>query len=337
MTAGGQGCDWTPGVAAGGMHPALLDPWEAAAGWGEGTVLALLTATEGPAYRELGAAMAIGADGRCAGAITSGCVEADLVLHAAEVRGSGRVKRLRYGKGSPFFDMKLPCGGGIEVTLLPLGDRAALAQVARARNERRPVALRVAPSGRLSVQPFRRTGPGSEGFTVGFLPFLRLVSFGAGAEALVFAGMAARLGYDHLLLSHDPATLASAQAQGITARWLERLESLRDGERAGIDARTAVTLFYHDHDYEPRILQAVLDSPAFYIGAQGSRVAQATRLGRLRDMGLSEAALARLRGPIGLIPSTRDPQSLAISVLAEITACAAQAEAALTAAPLTAG
>lgn len=327
MTGGGpavagqpQGCHWSPAVPAGALHPALLDPWEAGAAMGEGTVIALLTSTEGPAYRNLGAAMAISPEGRAAGAITSGCVEADLILQAARQRGTATPARLRYGLGSPFFDMKLPCGGGIEVTLFTLRDPEVLAELARQRAARRKVALHVSAAGRLSLRDYRQTGPeGAGGFTLGFLPPLRHVIFGAGAEALVFAGFAARLEQDHLLVSHDAATLGSAHATGCKTRLLDRLSDLGTLE---IDDRTAVTLFYHDHDYEPEILRHLLQTPAFYIGAQGSRRAQALRLERLAQMGVPAAALARLRGPIGLIPSTRDAQSLAISVLAEITEAA---------------
>lgn len=85
-----------------------------------------------------------------------------------------------------------------------------------------------------------------------------------------------------------------------------------------IDADSAAVLFYHDHDYEPAILSYLLTTPAFYIGAQGSRSTQRTRLMRLAEMGVSEEAMSRVRGPIGLIPSSRDPRMLAVSVLAEI-------------------
>ena len=77
-------------------------------------------------------------------------------------------------------------------------------------------------------------------------------------------------------------------------------------------------LFFHDHDWEPPILAEAVSRPAFYIGAQGSMMARETRMRELAALGLEDAALARLRGPIGLLPSARDPRTLAISVLAEV-------------------
>ncbi len=308
-------------LPAGGLHPALLDPWEAALAMGAGVVLALLTKTEGPAYREIGAALAIDARGGYAGAITSGCIEADLVLHAAEVRTSGVPRVLRYGAGSPFFDLKLPCGGALEVTLVPVGAGERLRALARARAERRAVSLHLAPSGALTLGAFAETGPEAEGFRVGFRPALRHLILGAGPEALAFARLVAGLGREHLLLSHDDMVLGSARALGLSAR---RLGAIAELETVGVDAETAVTLFYHDHDMEPELLRALLAHPAAYIGAQGSRAAQVARVARLGALGVAPEAIARLRGPIGLIPSTRDPETLAISVLAEISAVVAR-------------
>ena len=84
------------------------------------------------------------------------------------------------------------------------------------------------------------------------------------------------------------------------------------------DERSAIILFFHDHDWEPRILKRALETPAFYIGAQGSRRARDARHQEMLLLGVKKKALRRLKGPIGLIPSARDPRTLAISVLAEV-------------------
>lgn len=298
------------------MHPALIDPWQAALDMEGNTVLAILTATSGSAYRKAGAAMAIASDDSWAGAITSGCVEADIVLQAREVRATGRPKRLCYGENSPYFDIRLPCGGSIEVTLFLLRDRPVLERLAERRKQRIPVCLHVFPHGKLVLCGGGHADSEVGGLVIHFAPPTRLVILGAGSEALVFAQMAASLGRDHILLSHDETTLRSTGSLGITNRALTRLGDLRS---VPIDAHTAVTLFYHDHDREPQILQYVLASEAFYIGAQGSARAHLTRLAQLEALGIVEQERGRVHGPIGLIRSTRDPQALAISVLAEIT------------------
>lgn len=298
-----------------GLHPALIDPWDAAHAGGEGVVIALLEATHGPAYRNAGEAMAIFTDGRYVGALTSGCIEADLVLQAQEVRRTGKSRHLRYGAGSPYIDMRLPCGGAIEVHLLLVRDADVLARLVAMRHAREAVALHVSAQGRLSLDAYRLTGPQGEGFSIGFRPPVRFVIFGAGPEASLFASLVRSLGYEHLLVSHEETSLRAAQALGCNVRRLQRMSEL---EKLGIDADSATVLFYHDHDHEPTILKYLLSTPAFYIGAQGSRATQATRLARMYEMGVDEAELARIRGPIGIIPSSRDPRTLAVSVLAEI-------------------
>ncbi|MFT4150381.1 MAG: XdhC family protein [Paracoccaceae bacterium] len=300
--------------AQAGLHPALLDPWQAAAADPD-TVLAVLTQTHGPAYRNPGAALAIAGDGRMAGAITSGCIEADLALRADEVRRTGRVQHLRYGQGSPFFDLKLPCGGGIEVDLFALADRDVLIRLATARKDRRAVSLVISAGGRLHLDRWRPTGQRGDTFSIGFRPDLRFVIFGTGAEAVAFAGLVRGMGYDHTLISHEEASLQSAAAAGTPVRLIHSLSQMKDVQA---DADTAVVLFYHDHDYEPEILRQMLDTPAFYIGAQGSRATQARRLARLEELGIPAGSRDRVRGPIGLIPASRDPKSLALSVLAEV-------------------
>lgn len=305
--------------ASSATHPALADPWETALVMGPGTVMAVLTATDGPAYRNPGTAMAIAADGRFAGALSSGCIEADLILHAATVRQTGTPLRLRYGQGSPFIDLRLPCGGGIEVTLFALRDSDVLADLSRARADRRPVTLHLSDKGRLSLVPTPGAAGGTGDFTMTFKPPIRFVVFGAGPEAAVFADLVQSLGYDHVLLSHDDHSLRVAEAMGCTTRRLGDLPDLAD---LVPDDRCAALLFYHDHDHEPQILQRLLDRPAFYIGAQGSRATQAARLDRLAAMGVPPQARDRVRGPIGLIPSARDPRLLAISVLAEVVMAA---------------
>lgn len=299
-------------------HPALLDPWETALLFGPGTVMAVLTATHGPTYRSLGTAMAIAPDGRFAGALSSGCIEADLILRAQEVRASGQPQQLRYGQGSPFIDLRLPCGGAIEVSLFVIQDPAVLSALSRERAARREAALHLAPDGALRL--LQADAPTLPGLRLTFRPPLRFVIFGAGPEAAVFAQLVQSLDYDHLLLSHDDHSLNAAGSMGCNTR---RLGHLPDMAAVVGDARCAALLFYHDHEHEPQILQQLLEGPAFYIGAQGSRRTQQDRLARLAELGLAEESLQRVRGPIGLVPSARDPRQLAVSVLAEVIGLAA--------------
>ena len=89
-------------------------------------VLALIHEVLGTSYRTVGTMMAFMADGRRVGSLSSGCIEDDIAEHAKAALTSGQAKSLRYGTGSPFFDLKLPCGGGLSILLVPNPDQAVL-------------------------------------------------------------------------------------------------------------------------------------------------------------------------------------------------------------------
>lgn len=279
-------------------------------------VLALVTATVGPSYRSVGASMVFTEDGKRIGSLSSGCIENDLELHARDVRASGVPKVITYGVGSPFVDIKLPCGGALEIVLVaqPNNDELDLIlDVLVKRTEstvtisKRSGAIRLLSSTQSSLDPSQ--------FQLRLTPPLRFCVFGKGPEAENFVQLAHSLGYEGKLLSPDPETLDAAP----TSRWGSVLLVNRHcPSDLGIDRHTAVVLFFHDHEWEASILKDVLDSDAFYIGAQGSMRARETRARELDALGVDKAQRARIVGPIGLIPSTRDPQTLAVSVFAEV-------------------
>lgn len=300
-------------------HPAMRDPLQAAVLQPDQAVLAIITDVIGAAYRKPGTMMALFADGSSAGALTNGCIEGDLAVHAATCLRTGPVMRLRYGAGSPFFDIRLPCGGALEIALFPRPDPAVLADVIARRAMRDRIALRFHPDGRIRVQDSQPTGWQDAEYVVDLPPDVAFAIFGEGPEAAVFTRLVQSAGYRYRLITPSRQTLDMVAASGCMALLDDRLAS---PDMAGVDARTAVVTFFHDHGRELPILRAALAGPAFYVGAQGSRQVAARRQNQLAETGVPAADLARLHGPIGLIPSARDARTLAISVLAEITALA---------------
>jgi xanthine dehydrogenase accessory factor len=134
-----------------------------------------------------------------------------------------------------------------------------------------------------------------------YVPRLRIVLLGAGAECAALVRLAA--------------------AQGIEVEWREAGHGLSLGRPPtdlAADAWPAVLLLFHDHEWELPLLDWALGTPAFYIGAQGGAPAREERLERLRAAGHSDAELARIKSPVGLIPAARDPNVLALSVLADV-------------------
>lgn len=283
--------------------------------------LAIISKLTGPFYRPLGAMMAVRPGQPSVGSLSSGCVEADIALNAAEALTEGQPRRVRYGIGSPAMDIRLPCGGGMEVLILPAPNKAVLHELCALRAARTRCHLVVnTQSGALRVVRGACGGGEQNALCIDFPPALQIVTFGDGPEAAGFAALSVAAGYAHLLVTKDDALRAQAEALGSAV-----LVSCGAGLPADlkVDAQTAIVLFYHDHEREPPILAQALETPAFYIGAQGSLKARAARREALLDIGVPKATLARLKGPIGLIPSVRDPQTLAISVLADVVAQAA--------------
>ncbi len=292
----------------------------------EDAVLAVIVGVEGPSYRPVGAMMVIRAGGERIGALSSGCVESDIALHAGEALDTGRPCVIRYGRGSPFIDIQLPCGGGLEIALLPRPDRGVLRTLTQAQADRRPVTLGIdLESGALALRKDGETERKGDVFSVRILPDIRFLVFGKGPEASTFAALAQAAGYPNLLLSPDEETLEAGRGSGCETRHLTRPAFPDD---LAVDDCTAVVLFFHDHEWEPPVLAGALDTSAFYIGAQGSRRARDARMLELEAMGIGDDRRARLRGPVGLVPSARDARTLAVSVLAEVLAVSQPAKAA---------
>ncbi|UTS82631.1 XdhC family protein [Phaeobacter piscinae] len=299
-------------------HPAVgtIEPVRALASSAKPGVLAVITGIEGPSYRPLGATMAILGNGSLVGSLSSGCIEADIALHAAECLQKGQPASIVYGRGSPFADIQLPCGGGLEITLVPNPDQVVLQEVAE-RSARWQVCILTldTTSGSLSIEDDGETRRNNAVVMIRFEPETFFYVFGKGPETVSFSGLVQSTGFPALVLSPDEETLMAVAETGCCTRHLTSASFPKD---LVLDQFSAVVLFFHDHEWEPPILQRAVATEAFYIGAQGSHRAAAVRLSEMAALGASGSDLERIAGPIGLIPSVRDPRTLAVSVLAEI-------------------
>nr|WP_163500884.1 XdhC family protein [Halomonas socia] len=289
----------------------VLDQWLA---WRKAGAVALVvvTATEGGAVRAPGALMAVSAAGDSCGYLSGGCIDADVVNHARQALRSGWVECLRYGNGSPFIDLPLPCGGAIEVCILPEADVSVLRVCHDRLASRQPVTLTLSPSGDLGVGHMAETNALSFRYT----PKLRLRIAGRGADSLALARLATASGIQTELQLRDGAELLDAQRLGIDQ--VTKLTVPSTLPALDDDSWTAFLLAFHDVDWEEPLLVQALTGPAFYIGAVGSKTTHARRCEKLRAAGIAERRIERIRGPVGLIPSMREASALAVSVLAEI-------------------
>ncbi|MFS8056128.1 XdhC family protein [Rhizobium sp. BR 317] len=269
---------------------------------GSDVVLATLVEIRGGAARALGSHMVVAADGRFCGYVSGGCVEAAVACEAllALVKGCDRI--VTFGDGSPFFDIVLPCGGGITIALHLLKDGGPIEEVLRRIDERRPAGLRYCRE-RQSLQfmePPERAGWQGGDFLTNYRPRTRVVISGHTVEASAVACLAAASQFDVLVYENG--------------------EFGRDIVRQ-IDTYTAILFLHHDLDREESLLRRVLGSPAFYVGALGSTRTHRKRVERLKELGYSNDDIARIKAPIGIFGPTRDAYSLALSVMADVVAC----------------
>ncbi|WP_198372720.1 XdhC family protein [Roseomonas rosulenta] len=148
-------------------------------------------------------------------------------------------------------------------------------------------------------------------------PPLRIIVVGAVHIAQAMAPMAAPLGFELIVVDPRRAFATAERLPGVSLNtdWPdEAMAALRP------DARSAVVTLTHDPKLDDPALDAALRSPAFYIGALGSRRTHAKRVARLRELGHGDDAIARIHAPVGLDIGAVTAPEIALSVMAEIVA-----------------
>jgi xanthine dehydrogenase accessory factor len=153
-------------------------------------------------------------------------------------------------------------------------------------------------------------------FVNAFAPPPRMLVFGAIDFAAAVARVGKFLGY-HVTVCDARQVFATKSrfpdADEVIVEWPHRFLA-----GTGIDSRTVICVLTHDPKFDVPLLEVALRTPAGYIGAMGSRRTHEDRIERLREVGLTEAELARLRSPIGLDLGARTPEETAVSIAAEL-------------------
>lgn len=333
----------------------ILDQVERWRDSGERVAIATVIQTWGSAPRQAGSAMALTAGGKIAGSVSGGCVETAVVESGLRSLSTGRPELLRFGvTDETAWSVGLACGGTIEVFVDPVrgetfdavrtairdGRPTAVATVVAGTEENLGRRLLVSEDGTVTgglgesfdaavVAEARKALAGgapkrleptperpAEIFIDVLQPPPRLIVVGGVHIAIPLVAIAKTLGYRTVVV--DPREkFGSAErfpdVDRIVSAWPDRAL----GE-IGIDAATAVAVLTHDPKLDDPALAAALRSPAFYVGALGSRRTQEQRRQRLLEAGLDEEMLARLHAPIGLPIGGRSPGEIALSIMAQI-------------------
>lgn len=309
---------------------------------GDAVALATVTATWGSSPRPVGSLLAVNAKGDFVGSVSGGCVEGAVIATAADVMQSGQPQQLEFGvSDEQAWDVGLACGGTVKVYLEKL-QQGAIAPLLAAIGERQAMArLMRLETGEAALYPMgqdpaagelgavygqaaqqaladNRSGliqiDGHSAFVRVFTPAPRMIIIGAVHIAQYLASVASLAGFAVTVV--DPrqafATAERFPQTTLLDQWPDKAL-----EHLGLDAHTAVVTLTHDAKLDEPALMAALRSPAFYVGALGSKKTHAARLQRLQAAGLSEAQLRRIRAPIGLDLGGRSPAEIAIAIAAE--------------------
>ena len=317
--------------------------------------LATVVRASGSAPRPVGTTMAVRDDGEVIGSLSGGCVEAAVHAAALEVLRTGQPCVETYGvSDDDALAVGLTCGGTISV-LVRVGSAQVLEQVLS--HEAVALATVVGTGAEVVVTADDVVGTtGDSGLDVAVVadargalaagrtvvrhygssgerrvddtavlvqvwaPPARMLVYGATDFARALASAGRFLGHRVTVCDARPVFATAArfpEADEVVNRWPH--DHLRDEVAAGrVDERTVVAVLTHDPRFDVPLLVAALRSPAGYVGAMGSRRTHDTRMAALRDAGLDEGALARLRSPIGLDIGGRTPEETAISIVAEV-------------------
>jgi len=286
-------------------------------------LLVTVVRTWGSSPRPPGALLAVREDGQVVGSVSGGCIEDDIVERSR--REGAYVKRpeaVTYGvSAEDARKFGLPCGGTIQLVLEPMTEQSRIAEllglVERGKLISRQLDLDTAT---VTLSPARAAdGLMFDGKTLTTVhgPRYRMLVIGAGQLSKYLAEIA--VGLDYQVTVCDPRDEYS-QTWDVPGVTLVRTMPDDTVNEMKLDERCAVVALTHDPKLDDLALMEALKSPAFYVGALGSRANNAKRRKRLEEFDLTPEQIARLHGPIGLYIGSRTPPEIAVSILAEITA-----------------
>ncbi|HXV61169.1 MAG TPA: XdhC family protein [Vicinamibacteria bacterium] len=273
---------------------------------GQPVALATVVRTWGSGPRGPGAKMAVSGDGRIAGSVSGGRVESAVVEEASEVLETGESKLLKFGVADETaWEVGLSCGGTLEIFVEELDE--ALYD-----------AMREAFVTRGEFERELTLSDGTRVFHDVEAPPPVLVMVGGVHIARALCSLANTLGYRTIVI--DPRGVFGNEERFSHAK--ELLTEWPDDAlvEIGVTQSTAVVTLTHDPKLDDPALGVALKSPAFYVGALGSRKTNEKRRARLLQRGVTESELSRLHAPIGLEIGSRTPEEIALSVMAEIVA-----------------
>ncbi len=309
-----------------------LHDWRLA---GKKALLATVVRTWGSSPRPVGSIMALCESGAVVGSVSGGCIEDDLIDRFTKAyAGSANREGLReIPSGAPQFikygisadeahQFGLPCGGTLELLLEFDPDAELLVGLVQALDAGRLMLRTVdLASGRVTLQASsapQELAVNAQQLSNTFGPEYRMLLIGAGQLAEYLATMALFNGFAVTVCDPRDEYRGNWSVPQATIR-TEMPDDVVKAFRP--DSRSCVIALTHDPKLDDLALLEALETPAFYIGAIGSRRNNALRHARMKEhFEQTDESLVRLRGPIGIYIGSKLPSEIAVSIMAEILA-----------------
>ena len=283
--------------------------------------LVTVVETFGSSPRQKGAMLVLRGDGLAVGSVSGGCIEDDLVRRAlAGQLKTDQCEVVTYGvTQEEARNFGLPCGGALRLVIEPVHHPDWVERVLRSIQSHQLVSrtlhlesMKVLLDDAGKSDMFAFDG---KTLTTVHGPRWRLLIIGAGQTSNYLARMAQALDYQVTVC--DP-TDKMRQTWNVPDTVL--MSEMPDDAVLAfqVDACTAIVALSHDPKMDDMALLEALKSPAFYIGALGSKVNNGKRRERLALFDLTPEEIARLHGPVGLSIGSRTPPEIAVSILAHM-------------------
>ena len=296
---------------------------------GHRPLLVTVARTWGSSPRPVSSLMLMREDGRLSGSVSGGCVEQDLLARYHDQQlGDTFPTLINYGiNRAEATRLGLPCGGRLELLVEQLDSTAPLQTLLNKIKANELVARRVClTTGEVSLHP---ASAGDDFYytnaTLGkiFGPRWQILLIGAGHLSEYVAQIALMMNYRVIICDPRESTIDKSAFDGC-----ELVNSMPDDavQTCANHERSIVVALTHDPKLDDMALLDALASPAFYVGAIGSKLNCDKRRERLKSLGIAAQQLQRLHAPVGLAIGSHSPPEIAVSIMAEITSLRHQAK-----------
>lgn len=256
---------------------------------------------EGNAPYPIGSQMIVYDEHHWDGQITGGCAEQAIAAHASKALTSNENSLHRYGRDSPYFDIQLPCGSGIDVFIDVDYSLETVAKLAAKWADRESPVWQLG-SANFEIKKILHPDP-------------RLIIIGQGPILIALARLASICQYETLIIAQTKRTQDELLSHNISSNAFPIDDTWLDS----CDQHTGLITLLHEHEHETELFMKSQNINFFYRGALGSQQTRNNRNTELKRAGASDSFIESINAPIGLNIRAVSPEDIAVSIIAQVT------------------